>query len=131
MRRRLNGLLGRTRRLLAFAGFFVWELLAANVALVWDILTPGSRVVPGVVRFELRCRSRFEIALLAELLSLTPGTLVLEVRREPPVLFVHGMYEPDRDAFVGRLRALEGRMLAAVRRRGEADRLEGVGDASG
>lgn len=127
MRRRWSGLLGRPRRLVVFAAFFVRELLVANVALVWDIITPGSRVAPGVVRFELRCRSRFEIALLAELLSLTPGTLVLEVRREPPVLFVHGMYEPDRDAFAARLRALEGRMLAAVRRR-EA---EGVGDAPG
>ncbi|GAB3652782.1 Na+/H+ antiporter subunit E [Glycomyces tarimensis] len=101
--------------MLAFALYFTWELISANAALTWDILTPSSRLAPGIARFPLRCRTRFEIAFLANLISLTPGTLTLAVRRDPPMLYVHGMYAPDPERFRERLRVLESRMLAAVR----------------
>jgi multicomponent Na+:H+ antiporter subunit E len=106
-------------RVLVFAAFFTRELVAANAALTWDILTPTSRLQPGIARFPLRCRTRFEIAFLANLISLTPGTLTVGVRRDPPVLYVHGMYAPDPERFRERLRRLEHRMLAAVRLHGD------------
>jgi multicomponent Na+:H+ antiporter subunit E len=108
-------------RLVWFALYFAREMITANAALTWDILTPSSRLAPGIARCPLRCRTRFEIALLANLISLTPGTLTLAVRRDPPTLYVHGMYAPDPDRFRQRLRALESRMLAAVRFRGIGD----------
>ncbi|MCC3761767.1 Na+/H+ antiporter subunit E [Glycomyces sp. TRM65418] len=115
-------------RLVWFALYFAREMITANAALTWDILTPSSRLAPGIARFPLRCRTRFEIALLANLISLTPGTLTLAVRREPPTLYVHGMYAPDPDRFRERLRALESRMLAAVRFHGiDAEAAEGGG----
>lgn len=122
--------LAQARRLFGFAAYFAWELVASNVALTWDIVTPGARVAPGVVRFPLRCRTAFEIALLANLISLTPGMLVLEVHREPPVLFVHGMYQPDAETFREHLRELEHRVLRAVRRDGDARAVKGAGSAA-
>ncbi|WP_198586884.1 Na+/H+ antiporter subunit E [Glycomyces xiaoerkulensis] len=117
-------------RLAGFAVYFAWELLAANAALTWDIMTPSTRVTPGVVRFPLRCRTAFEVALLANLISLTPGMLVLEVRREPPVLYVHGMFAPEPESFREELRGFEHRMLAAVRLRGDMPAEREAGDGA-
>ncbi|GAB3219700.1 hypothetical protein GCM10027447_03040 [Glycomyces halotolerans] len=122
--------LDQGRRLAGFAAFYAWELVASNAALTWDIVTPSTRVAPGVVRFPMRCRTEFEIALLVNLLSLTPGTLVLEVRRDPPEAFVHGMYAPDAERYRDHLRGLEHRMLAAVRRDGDVATPEGDRDGT-
>jgi multicomponent Na+:H+ antiporter subunit E len=103
-------------RLLAFAAYFLRELVAANAQVVWDVVTPRSRLAPGIAAVPLRSRSDLEVTLIANLVTLTPGTLSLAVLREPPVLYVHGMYARDADVFRDQISAMEKRMLAAVRR---------------
>ncbi|HVM27351.1 MAG TPA: Na+/H+ antiporter subunit E [Mycobacteriales bacterium] len=104
---------GRTVR---FTGYFLRALAVANAQVVWDVVTPRSRLQPGVVALPLRCRTDAEVALLANLVTLTPGTLTLAISREPAVLYVHGMYAGDREAFRAQLAEMETRMLRAVRR---------------
>ncbi len=107
-------MLGRILRLLVFAGYFLRELVAANVQVVWDVLTPRSRLSPGIVALPLRSRTPGEITLIANLVSLTPGTLSLAVSHDPDTLYVHGMYAGDRERFVRQLRHMEDRMLYAL-----------------
>ncbi|WP_336921428.1 Na+/H+ antiporter subunit E [Aquipuribacter sp. SD81] len=117
--------LARAGRLLRFAGWFLGELTRANVQVTWDVLTPTSRLEPGVVALPLRCRTDLEVALLSGLVTLTPGTLTLAVR-EPAAegggtMWVHGMYSPDADAFRRELDDLQRRMLRAMRLEGAED----------
>jgi multicomponent Na+:H+ antiporter subunit E len=107
--------LARIPRLLGFAVYFLRELVTANLQVVRDVLTPGSRLASGIVELPLRSRTPAEITLIANLYSLTPGTLTLAVRRDPDVLYVHGMYAGDRDEFVRQLEEMENRMLHALR----------------
>ncbi|NLG55463.1 MAG: Na+/H+ antiporter subunit E [Rhodococcus sp.] len=110
-------------RLTGFGLYFLWLLASSNWAVIRDSVTPGSAIDPGIVEFPLRCRTDFEVTLLANLISLTPGTLTLavSVSGEHPVLYVHGMYAPDPDAFRAELEDMEIRMLRAVRIHGVED----------
>ncbi|MBQ1052498.1 Na+/H+ antiporter subunit E [Micromonospora sp. C51] len=106
----------RARRLLRFAGYFAVRLVQANLAVAWEILTPGSRLTPAVVRVPLRATTETEVAAVALAVSLTPGTLTLGVHRKPnAALWVHGMYAADPVAFRRAVTELEWRLLAALR----------------
>ncbi|QNG21073.1 Na+/H+ antiporter subunit E [Rhodococcus triatomae] len=125
--RRVTHLITWPWRLLGFAGYFGWLLVVSNLTVIRDIATPGSDVQAGIVELPLRCRTDLEITLLANLISLTPGTLTLAVRAGPehPVLYVHGMYAPEPGAFRRELGDLEARMLRALRRNANVGALPG------
>ncbi len=105
----------RGYRIAAFVVYFGFRFLRANAVVVGEILRPGHRLAPAIVELPLRCRTPLEIASLASLVTLTPGTLALSVREDPPTLAVHGMHAGDVEAFREGLRDLESRMLAAWR----------------
>ncbi|GLU47819.1 Na+/H+ antiporter subunit E [Nocardiopsis ansamitocini] len=107
-------------RLLFFPCYYALEVLKSSATVAFDILTPGSRMAAGFVELPLRCTTDLEITLIANLISLTPGTVTVAVRAEPATLWVHGMYAPDPDTLRAELRAMETRLLSAIRPSGEA-----------
>ena len=100
---------------IAFLAYFTLLFLRANLKVAWEIITPGSALAPAVVWLSLRSRTPLEITSLAHLITLTPGTLVLEAATEPPALLVHGMHAAGPAAFHAALTALEARLLAVLR----------------
>ncbi|NED95805.1 Na+/H+ antiporter subunit E [Phytoactinopolyspora alkaliphila] len=113
--RRFGAELARAGRLVYFGGYFSYQLVVASLEVAWDVLTPRSRLQPGIVALPLASRTPVEMTLLTNLVSLTPGTLTVTVNRDPGVLYVHGMYAEDPEAFRKELSTFERRMLAAVR----------------
>jgi multicomponent Na+:H+ antiporter subunit E len=114
----MSAVLDHARRVLGltrFAAWFAGQFLHANAVIAWDLLTPGLRARPAVVEIELRCRTPVETSLLTGLVALTPGTLPLGLRSDPPRMEVHGMYSADPDHFRAQLHDLEDRLLAALR----------------
>jgi multicomponent Na+:H+ antiporter subunit E len=105
----------RCWRIGGFALYFAREFLLANLMVLGEILRPRGRAVPAIIEVPLRCRRPVEVVSLGNLISLTPGTLTLEVALDPPTLYVHGMFAGDAAAFVSQLRAMEDRMLLAMR----------------
>lgn len=108
-------------RLVAFALWFIKEVIVCNIRVLRDNLTPGQDSTPGIARLETRCSTDFELTLLGALITLTPGTLTLGTRslpNSPRVLYVHGMYNDGPDSLREDLRDMESRMLVAVRREG-------------
>ena len=58
----------------------------------------------------------FEISFLANLITLTPGTLSLDVSDDKQVLYVHSMYVKDRDEFIWSIKnGFEKRILQITR----------------
>ena len=70
---------------------------------------------PGVVRFTVSNLNDLEITTLANLISLTPGTLVLDVSEDKSTLFVHAMFLDDENQVQDDLRQLEQRLLQVIR----------------
>jgi multicomponent Na+:H+ antiporter subunit E len=107
---------GKAFALVAFAVFFVKEVIRANLLLAYDVITPSHRLQAGVVAVPLRARTDLEITVLANLLSLTPGTLSLDVSDDRRVLYVHAMFRRDPDEVRRSIaEGLEARVLELLR----------------
>lgn len=106
----------RARKGGALLAYFLWELLLANLRVAFDVVTPTYYMRPAVVGIPLEARTRAEITILANLVSLTPGTLSLDVSPDGRTLFVHGMFVRDRERFVASIKdGLERRLLEVMR----------------
>jgi multicomponent Na+:H+ antiporter subunit E len=83
---------------LRFSVLFLWEVLKSNLRVAWDVITPNRRRRPGIVAVPLDAKSDLEIAVLANLITLTPGSLCLDVSEDRRTLYVHAMFvsEPDQ-----------------------------------
>jgi multicomponent Na+:H+ antiporter subunit E len=86
---------GKILRALRFVAFFVYELVLANLRVAWDVLTPRTYRRPGVVAVPLEDASDTEITVLANFVTLTPGTLSLDVSEDRGCLYVHAMFVED------------------------------------
>ena len=75
--------------------FFLWELIRANLRVAYDVLTPGLRIRPGVVAIPLDVKTDAQITLLANLVTLTPGSISLDISADRRVLYLHVMYISD------------------------------------
>lgn len=103
-------------KLLGFTLFFLWELLVSNLRVMVDALTPRHNMRPRVLAIPLDACTNSEITLLANFISLTPGTLSLDVASNHCVLYVHAMYAADAEQARRDIKNLERRLLALMRR---------------
>ena len=74
---------------------FHYELVVSTLAVVWDVVTPTHLSRPGLVRMPLDVTSDAGILLVTNLISLTPGTLSLDVTPDRKTLIVHAMFAHD------------------------------------
>jgi len=82
-----------------FVVYFLWKLLESNIVLAREVLTPRNSIETGVIEVALGPCSDLVSAIVANAISLTPGTLTLEVRRsESTRLYVHVLHLHDVDA---------------------------------
>jgi multicomponent Na+:H+ antiporter subunit E len=95
------------------AAFFVVQLVKSNVDLTRTILAPRDRVRTGVIAVPMEETTDGILTLVVDIAMLTPGTLVVEVQRDPTVLYVHVMALRDRDAVVHELRTCQRLAMAA------------------
>jgi multicomponent Na+:H+ antiporter subunit E len=86
---------GKLLDALRFAGFFLYEVVLANLRVAWDVLTPKAYRRPGVVAVPLEAANDTEITVLANLVTLTPGSLSLDVSEDRSCLYVHAMFVQD------------------------------------
>ncbi|RUO23177.1 Na+/H+ antiporter subunit E [Aliidiomarina iranensis] len=118
MQRQIPSLRGYTRRLprlIKFIGFFVKELVVANLTVAFDIITPVWHMKPGVIAIPLEAKTELEITMVANLISLTPGTLSLDVSDDRRVLFIHAMFLDNEQELRDSLKDLERRVLEILR----------------
>jgi len=103
-------------RILGFIFFFNYELIKANLQVAYEVMTPGLKVTPGIVSIPLDVETNFEISFLANLITLTPGTLSLDVSDDKKVLYVHSMYVKDKEEFIWSIKnGFERRILQITR----------------
>lgn len=98
---------------LRFALWFSWKLIEANIAMLWEVLTPTDYSRPGVIAVPIGECSPGIATLIANAISLTPGTLTLEIQGKPPVLYIHVMHLDDPDDVRRDVHRLESLVVAA------------------
>jgi multicomponent Na+:H+ antiporter subunit E len=88
----------KVRQVGGFALFYLWELVLANLRIAHDVVTPRLFIRPAVLAVPLDARSDEEITVFANLLAMTPGTLVLDVADDRSVVYVYVLYVDDPEA---------------------------------
>ncbi|WGH77585.1 Na+/H+ antiporter subunit E [Jannaschia ovalis] len=90
----------RVWRWLKLIVLFHWELIVSSLSVAWDVLTPRHRARPGIIAVPLKAKGEAEVLLVTNLISLTPGTLSLDVTEDCNTLFVHAMFSDDPEKIV-------------------------------
>ena len=79
-------------QIILFSMFYLKELVLANFRVLHDVLTPRHYMKPGFIAVPLDARTDLEIFVLLNLISMTPGTLSVDVSANKKTLFIHVMY---------------------------------------
>lgn len=95
--------------LLHFVGHVFGQLVKSNLLLAWEIVTPTDKIATGTVDVPLRSASPIVTMAVSNVITLTPGTVTLDVASDPPMLTVgvlHLHHPDDIRAGVRRTEAL-------------------------
>jgi len=82
-------------KLLTFLAFYLWEVLLSNFRVAYDVLTPTHHMKPGFVAIPLGELTDLQVLVLANLITMTPGTLSLDISSDRSTLYLHAMYVDD------------------------------------
>lgn len=98
-----------------FIGFVLWSLVLSS----WEVIKVVVRPTPtnlraGIVRVRLEKESPLTTTIVANAVTLTPGTMTLTARLEPAELHIHVLGLADADEFRASVHDLERRTVAAL-----------------
>lgn len=68
---------------------FLWEVIKANIDVAYRVLHPKLPINPGIVKVKTKLKSDTALTFLANSITLTPGTLSVDIDKEKGVLYVH------------------------------------------
>lgn len=92
----------------------VVQLVRSNITLAQEILTPTDYTRPGIVEVRLPPCTELVLTVIANSISLTPGTLTLEIRVQPATIVVHVLHLRDVDAARAEVEHLHRLVSAAL-----------------
>lgn len=95
------------RRVLAIVRLlllFFKELVLSSFFVLKEILRPTARIKPGIIAVPTHLRSDWELTVFSMLITLTPGTLTLEISEKRDILFIHTMDIADTELVVKQIK---------------------------
>ncbi|MGD8644357.1 MAG: Na+/H+ antiporter subunit E [Chromatiales bacterium] len=105
-----------TRPLLALrlTGIVLWDIAVANLAVARLVLGPLRRLSPAFVFVPLDIDDELAITILASIISLTPGTVSVDVTDDRRRLLVHCLDAPDQSELIGQIKQRYERPLKEI-----------------
>lgn len=95
---------------------FIQELVLSALRVAWLVIQPKLRLRPAIIAYPLTVTTDAQITLLANLITLTPGTLSIDVSEDRKTLFIHSIDMESKEALIGSIAAgFETRILEAFR----------------
>lgn len=102
--------------IISLVWLFIAELLSSSVSVMRQVVTPNLNIKPGIFTYETSLTSDWEITALALLLTLTPGSVVMEVSEEGNVFYIHAMdVEETKDQVLRSIARFERAILEVTR----------------
>jgi len=81
--------------LVVYIFIFLWECIKANFDVAYRVLHPAMPIKPGIVRVELEIKTDLARTMLANSITMTPGTIAVDVIGN--VMYVHWIYVSSED----------------------------------
>ncbi|ALS77502.1 Na+/H+ antiporter subunit E [Planococcus sp. ANT_H30] len=95
---------------------FVSELFQSSLLIMKQILSPKLNIKPGIFTYEHSMEGDYELTTLALLLTLTPGSVVMEVSPNGKIFYIHAMdVESSREAVLKSIKAFEKAIMEVTR----------------
>jgi len=105
----------RVPKIFAFIILFFYDLLKANYEVTKDVITPNYNMKPGIVKYQMEAKTDFEITMLANMIALTPGTVVIDLSKDKRFMYIHVMYLANKEEFIRRLsNRIEKKLLEII-----------------
>lgn len=92
-----TGYFSRMRRVSALFLLFLYELMNSAWTVARLVCRPHMDLAPGILRYELSLDTDSQIVLLANMITLTPGTLSVDVSDDKKYLYIHAIDCSDPD----------------------------------
>ncbi len=89
-------------------------LARSNAVVAHDVLSPRPRVHTGVVACPLRASRPQLLGALTAVTALSPGAMPLEIRRDPPTIYLHVLHLADPADVRRSIAVLEERLVRAL-----------------
>jgi multicomponent Na+:H+ antiporter subunit E len=88
----------QTWRAISLFGFALWSIFKSSIEVALIVIRPKLDIRPGIVAIPLDVTSDLGITLLANLITLTPGTVTLDMSSDRRTLYIHSINVDDPDA---------------------------------
>ncbi|WP_339157719.1 Na+/H+ antiporter subunit E [Paenibacillus sp. FSL W8-0186] len=95
---------------------FIKELFKSSFVVIGQVLSPKLNIRPGIFAYKTELTGDWEVTILANLITLTPGTLTLDVSREGSTLYIHAMDIDDVDKLCSDIRSTFEKAILEVTR---------------
>jgi multicomponent Na+:H+ antiporter subunit E len=82
---------------LYFIPVLLWECIKANVDVAYRVIHPDLPINPGIVKIKTNLKSDMALTLLANSITLTPGTMCMDIDKEKGVLYIHWINVRTKD----------------------------------
>ncbi len=99
----LNFLL-RVFRFIIFVLYYLKELIVSSLYVAWDIITPKDLMKPGIVEVPVDLKSETAVIAFANLISMTPGSLTMDMSPDKKKIYIHAMYLHDKQEFIDKMK---------------------------
>ena len=76
---------------------FLWECIKANIDVAYRVAHPDLLIMPGIVKIKTELKSDLALTFLANSITLTPGTMCVDIDRNKGILYIHWIYVKERD----------------------------------
>ncbi|QGG79372.1 sodium:proton antiporter [Litorivicinus lipolyticus] len=108
---------GRIQRVFGLIGFFLYDLVVSSFKVAYDVVTPPLLSRPKFLVMPLDATTDAEIMLTANLISLTPGSLSVDISADRKSLLVHTMFagQSAEQARASLKDGMERRVIEALR----------------
>lgn len=94
--------------------YVLGQLVVSNVLVAREIVSRRSRIRTGVIAHRVQHPSDAGLTLIANVIALTPGTMTVDVTRDPPIIYVHFILLSDVDEARRAIARLERLVFAAI-----------------
>ncbi len=99
--------------IIVFIFFYLNRLIRSNIKIAYDILTPTYYMRPGIVKIPVNLKADHRILALVNLVTMTPGTLSLDLSEDKKTLYIHTLYMEEPEVLYEEIKKLEDMILKA------------------
>jgi multicomponent Na+:H+ antiporter subunit E len=108
----ITTVIAKTFRLIIYLPWLLWQIVLANLDLVYRTLHPGQRIEPHIIKFKTGLKTRKGIAILANSITLTPGTVTVVANKDGEFI-VHAIAKGPAESLLSgamqsRVKKIEG-----------------------